>query len=156
MDPNIKKIRSIANYQFGQGTGEAIFTDDVSISYSKNTGRIRHVSQENTLLATLKPNDGKFTLTIAGAKKIIANKENFAYYVKVNTESAEAVSQGRNVFAKHVLDQGEVIRPSDEVIVLDENGSVVGVGKSILTKKEAAAFKIGVAVKVRRGSESDA
>jgi uncharacterized protein with predicted RNA binding PUA domain len=137
------------------GVGDVLFTDDVSLSYSKNTGRIRYVSQNGNLLVTLRPNDGKFTLTITGAKKIIEGKRDFPYFVKVNSESAESVSQGRNVMAKHVLDQGVIVKPGDEVIVIDETGNVVGVGKSMLTKKETSVFKVGVAVKVRRGSESD-
>ena len=84
MDAEIKKLRSIADYQFGLGVGDVLFTDDVSLSYSKNTGRIRYVSQNGNLLVTLRPNDGKFTLTITGAKKIIEGKRDFPYFVKVN------------------------------------------------------------------------
>ncbi len=74
----------------------------------------------------------------------------------MSEEAAEFVSQGKNVFAKHVLGAGEKIRPGDEVIIISEKAGVIGVGKALLLSEEMKAFKIGVAVKTRRGSETDA
>jgi uncharacterized protein with predicted RNA binding PUA domain len=63
----------------------------------------------------------------------------------------EAVEIGGNVFAKHVVDAGDAIRPGDEVVVVDSRGDVVAVGKALLTREEMLRFKAGAAVKVRRG-----
>jgi predicted RNA-binding protein (TIGR00451 family) len=76
--------------------------------------------------------------------------------VKVNAEAAEFVSQGKNVFAKYVLEAGVKIRPGDEVVIVAEGGEVIGVGKALLISEEMSAFKRGIAVKTRRGSETDA
>jgi predicted RNA-binding protein (TIGR00451 family) len=63
----------------------------------------------------------------------------------------EAIEQGRNVFAKHVVDASNNIRPGDEVVVIDQKGQVIAVGKTLMTKEEMLSFKSGVAIKVRRG-----
>ena len=156
MDEDLKRIRAIAEYQYGSGAGAALFPEDVKLVHSRNTGRIRHIYLGDALQATFRPTDGVFTLTIAAAKRLIEQVPDLAYTVTVSEEAAEFVSQGKNVFAKHVLGAGEKIRPGDEVIIITEKSSVVGVGKALLLSGEMKSFKIGVAVKTRRGSETDA
>ena len=156
MGEELRRIRAVAEYQFGHGAGLALFPVDVRIVRSRNTGRIRHIYMGSTLLATLRPNDGVFTLTIAAAKRLTSLISDLAYTVTVREEVAEFISKGKNVFAKHVLSAGEKIRPGDEVIVIAEKAGVVGVGKALLLGEEMKAFKIGVAVKTRRGAETDA
>ena len=156
MDSDLRRIRAIAEYQFGPGADIALFPDEVKMVYSRNTGRIRHIHLGETLIATFRPNDGVFTLTIAAAKRLLAQVPDLGYTVTVTEDAALFVSQGKNVFAKHVLNAGEKIRPGDEVIIVAEKSRVVGVGKALLISDEMKAFKIGVAVKTRRGSETDA
>ena len=156
MDNELRRIRAIAEYQFGPGSGMALFPDEVRMVYSRNTGRIRHIHLGDALIATFRPNDGVFTLTIAAAEHLLAKAPEFGYTVTVTEDAAQFVSQGKNVFAKHVLSAGEKIRPGDEVIIVAEKSGVVGVGKALLISDEMKAFKIGVAVKTRRGSETDA
>jgi predicted RNA-binding protein (TIGR00451 family) len=155
MDEDIRKIRAIAEYQYGHGAGAALFPDDVRIVHSRNTGRIRHIHLGDALQATFRPNDGVLTLTIGAAKRLLARVPDLGYTVTVSDEAAEFVSQGKNVFAKHVTRAGEKIRPGDEVIIASEQG-VIGVGKALLLAEEMKAFKTGVAVRTRRGSETDA
>ena len=66
----LEKIRSIADYQFGRGTGKKLFPDEINIVYSKNTGKIRHIHLKKELLVTLRPTTGLFVLTLAGAKRL--------------------------------------------------------------------------------------
>ncbi len=155
MDEDIRKIRAIAEYQYGHGAGAALFPDDVRIVHSRNTGRIRHIHLGDALQATFRPNDGVLTLTIGAARRLLARVPDLGYTVTVSDEAAEFVSQGKNVFAKHVTRAGEKIRPGDEVIIASEQG-VIGVGKALLLAEEMKAFKTGVAVRTRRGSETDA
>ncbi len=156
MDDDLRRIRAVAEYQFGPGAGVALFPEDVRIVNSRNTGRIRHIHLGDSLIATFRPNDGFFTLTIAAAKRLLAKVPDLAYTVTVTDEAVEFVSHGKNVFAKHVLNAGERIHPGDEVIIVGEKSGVIGVGKALLVSDEMKAFKIGVAVKTRRGSETDA
>jgi predicted RNA-binding protein (TIGR00451 family) len=156
MDSELRRIRAVAEYQFGPGSGIALFPDEVRMIHSRNTGRIRHIHLGDTLIATFRPNDGVFTLTIAGAQRLLVQVPDLSYTVTVTEDAAPFISQGKNVFAKHVLHAGENIRPGDEVIIIAEKSGVVGVGKALLISDEMRAFKIGVAVKTRRGSETDA
>ena len=156
MDADVRRIRAVAEYQFGHGAGIALFPDEVKIIHSRNTGRIRHIYLGNDLIATFRPTDGVFTLTIAAAKRLMVRVPDLAYLVTVTEDAAEFVAQGKNVFAKHVTHAGERIRPGDEVIITSEKQGVIGIGKALLLSDEMKAFKIGVAIKTRRGSETDA
>jgi len=149
------KIRSIADYQLGKDTGKALFPDKVNIVLSINTGRIRHIYLDQDLLATLRPTDGMFSLTLAGAKRLIKGAKSPRLWVKVQKDIESFIAQGKSVFAKHVVDADEEIRPQEEVIIIGENNRVLAVGKAVLTGKEMKAFKHGVAVKVRRGASEE-
>lgn len=151
----MNRIRSVADYQFGKGCGKALFPKDVDMTYSRKSGRIKHIHLDDVLLASLRARDGVFTLTIAGAERLISNIVNTGHTVTVKAEVAEFIAQRRNVFAKHVLDAGDVIRPGDEVIVLNPERRVLAVGKALLNKEEMLAFETGVAIKVRRGRIKD-
>ncbi|RLI11789.1 pseudouridine synthase [Candidatus Bathyarchaeota archaeon] len=156
MDPEVqreldlKRLRAIADYQFGPGAGEALFPDDVEVIRGR-TGRIKHVRCKGLLLATLRASDGLFSLTIHGAKRL----EGFLgdrHKVVVSEEAAPFVARGRSVFAKHVLRADPDIRPGDEVLVVGPDGRLLAVGKALLTGREMLFFRRGVAVKVRAGS----
>ena len=150
----LQKIRSIADYQFGSGVGETLFPDNVEISFSKRTGRMRHIYLGSKLLATLRPTDGFFSLTIEGARRILKVKPH-RLWVRVQDDVADFIADGRSVFAKHIVDCDEEIRPEEEVIVVDDEGGVLAVGRAVLTGKEMRAFKRGVAVRVRRGLDEE-
>ncbi len=147
----LQKLRSIADYQFGRTAGIILFPDGVKITYSKATGRIRHVYLGEELLATLKPKDGFLSLTMAGAKHFVKGVNPLRSWVRVSEEAIPFVARGRDVFSKHVEDADEGIRPGEEVIVLNGRGEVLAVGRAMLTGEEMKAFKRGVAVRVRRG-----
>jgi len=147
----LEKVRSVADYQLGKGAGNALFPDNVDVVFSKRTGRIRHIYLKRKLLATLRPTDGMFSLTITGAKRLLRRINSPRLWVKVLKEAAPFIAEGRSVFAKHVVAADPEIRPQEEVIVLSEDNKVLAVGKAILTGREMKAFKRGVAVRVRKG-----
>ena len=151
MNRDLEKLRSIANYQFGYGAGEALFPDNARVEYSKNTSRPRHIWDGDTLLANYRPNDALFTITIAGAERLISRKNDYDQYVVVIDDVLEFIEEGKNLFARHVKEVGQGVKPGQEVIVLDTTGKVTAVGKSILSKDEMYVFKTGLAVKIRRG-----
>jgi predicted RNA-binding protein (TIGR00451 family) len=147
----INRIRSVADYQLGKGVGEKLFPENVEIIYSKRTGRIRYVYMDGKRLATLRPTDGLFSLSIEGARRIVENKIPARCLVTVKKDAAKFIAEGGDVFAAHVVKADKEIRPRDEVIVIDEKGKVLAVGRAVLSGEEMMAFKTGVAVKVRRG-----
>ncbi|MFX1466458.1 MAG: PUA domain-containing protein, partial [Promethearchaeota archaeon] len=113
---------------------------------------IRHVYLNDELLATLRPKDGLFALTITGAQQILEKtRGEIRFKVQVNDESIPFIKRGRNVFAKHVIDASPEIRPKSEIIVVDKSNTLLAVGKNVLSGEEILAFQKGIAVKVRRG-----
>jgi predicted RNA-binding protein (TIGR00451 family) len=148
----LKRIRSVADYQFGKGVGVKLFPKNVKIEFSKRTGRIRYVYLDDKRLATLRPTDGLFSLSIAGAKRIAENRDSAKCFVTVKDDVSKFIAEGGDVFAVHVVEANDEIRPKDEVIVVNENGEVLAVGRAVLSGEEMKASKTGVAVKVRRGS----
>lgn len=151
MESDLRKIRSVTDYQFGKDIGTNLFPDSVEISYSRRTGRIRYIYLDGERLATMRPTDGLFSLSIAGAKRI-ADVGGFAKcFVTVRDDVASFIAEGGDVFAVHVVKVDYAIRAKDEVIVVDEKGEVLAVGHAMLSSVEMKAFKRGVAVKVRRG-----
>jgi len=148
---DLNRIRSVADYQFGKGVGAKLFPENVEIIYSKRTGRIRHVYLDGKRLATMRPTDGLFSLSVTGARRIIENARQARCLVVVRNEVAKFIAEGGDVFAVHVVRADDAIRPKDEVIVVDENENFLAVGKAVLSGEEMRAFKSGVAVKVRHG-----
>ena len=151
MESALSRIRSIADYQFGKGIGVRLFPENVKIFYSKTTGRIRYVSLNGKRLATLRPTDGLLSLSITAAKRIAENADYAQCFVTVRNDVSKFVANGSDVFAAHVVKADDAIHAKDEVIVVDENGTVLAVGRALLSSSEMKAFKTGIAVKVRHG-----
>jgi predicted RNA-binding protein (TIGR00451 family) len=158
VDNALTRIRSTADYQFGKGIGAKLFPENVDIEYSKATGRIRYVYLNGERLATLRPTNGLLSLSITAAQTIATIAENRGSakcFVTVQNDVSKYIADGGDVFAVHVVNVDEEIRAKDEVIILDENQRVLAVGRAVLSTDEMLAFKTGVAVKVRRGSEKE-
>ncbi len=151
MENALRRVRSVADYQFGKGVGVKLFPENVEILYSKATGRIRYINLNGERLATLRPTDGLLSLSITGAKRVAANVDSFQCFVAVRDDVAQFVADGSDVFAAHVVKVDDEVHAKDEVIVVDEAGKVLAVGRAMLSSSEMRAFKTGVAVKVRHG-----
>lgn len=150
---DVQKVRAIANYQFESDVGHVLFPDEVELIYSRRTGRIRHIYLEGQLLATLRPRDGLFSITIYGAERLKTVLKPLQSRVVVWKEVEEVIRSGRNLFARHVVAADEEVRPGSEVMVTNRDDDLLAVGKAVLSGREMLAFKRGVAVKVRRGIE---
>jgi len=152
-ESQIRKLIAIGNYQFGRRLGSRLFHGKVMIECSRKTGRIRHVYIRGKLAATLRPKDGLLALTPHGASIILAKVKDAPNLVLVDTSVAEAIMEGGDVFAKHVVRANPDLRPGEEVIVTDSAGHLLGVGSAVLTGSEMTSFRRGVAVNLRKGSD---
>ncbi len=151
MENALSRIRSIADYQFGKGVSVKLFPENVEITYSKATGRIRYVHLDGKRLGTLRPTDGLFSLSITAAQRVAENRGSAKCFVTVQNGVSEFIADGGDVFAVHVVTVDDEVRAKDEVIIVDEDNCVLAVGRALLSALEMKAFKTGVAVKVRRG-----
>lgn len=151
-EANRDGLATIADYQFGAGAGAALFgTEDLEVRTSKS-GRPTQILAPDGRLVTL-GGDGRFTLGYAGGRRLAGVLAPPAYRVTVGDESEPFVRDGANAFAKFVLDVDPAVRPLDEVLVTDENDTLLGVGRAELSASAMAAFDRGVAVSVREGRD---
>jgi uncharacterized protein with predicted RNA binding PUA domain len=146
----LKRVRIIADYQFGFGAGQSLFPDTVTFVLSR-TGRVSQILEDGARIATLRASDGFFTLGELGARRLHARFSYPKLRVTVSSEAAPFVGTGKTAFAKHVLHADPDLRARDEVLVVDENDTLLATGQAILSPLEMLAFKRGVAVKVRQG-----
>ena len=154
MSDALRRIQCTADYQFGKGVGDTLFPTNVKVVYSQNTGRIRYIYLDKERLATPRPTDGKLSLSLAGAKRIVENSTPRCI-VTVKSDVSKFIAEGGDVFAAHVVRVDDDVRAKDEVIVVNEDGEVLAVGRAFLSAEEMRAFRRGVAVKVRRGNAEE-
>jgi len=149
------RLERIADYQFGAGASDALFgeTTDLRVTRSKS-GRPRQIHASDGRLVSLGL-DGRFTLGLAGGRRLRDALDAPAGRVSVGEESEPFVRDGRNAFAKFVTDADASIRSDDEVLVVREDGTLLGVGRAELPAAAMADLTSGVAVSVRDGAETE-
>jgi uncharacterized protein with predicted RNA binding PUA domain len=143
------RLERIADYQFGSGAGETLFAGDYRIERSKS-GRPRQVHAPEGRLVSL-GQDGRFTLGTEGGRRLLSTLSSPANQVVVGDESEPFVRDGKNVFAKFVLETDSEIRPGDEVCISHRNGDLLAVGRAELPANAMLDAETGMAVKVREG-----
>ncbi|WP_096390952.1 PUA domain-containing protein [Halopenitus persicus] len=153
-------LRVVADYQFGAGAGAALFPPEEPHSIRRSSGgRPRQVlagdvdasgGDAGERLVSY-GTDGRFTLGIAGGRRLAAALDPPAYRVTVGEESEPFVRDGKNAFAKFVQGVDDAVRPGDEVLVVTPADELVAVGRAELAAAEMRAFGTGMAVKVREG-----
>ncbi|MCK9151630.1 tRNA guanosine(15) transglycosylase TgtA [Methanobacterium alcaliphilum] len=147
----LKKIKSVANYQFGPGAGEGLFEGDVQIVKSKKTGKIRHIYIKDNLIATMRASDGLFVLSKEGAIRLHEKMEYPINRVVVNADSEPFAREGKSIFAKFIIDCDKNIKANDEVLIVNDKDELLAFGKSLLSSYEINDFKTGQAIKTRKG-----
>ncbi|WP_321506993.1 PUA domain-containing protein [uncultured Methanoregula sp.] len=152
---SLRRVQTIADYQFGGNAGTALFPEGCGFLLS-TTGRIRQILYGGVRLATVRASDGRLTLGIEGAKRLMACLPAPAYRVVIRDDVASFVAKGMNAFAKHVVAADPAIRAGDDVLVVAGDGRLIACGGAVVSGAEMLAFNYGVAVKVRQGSEKDA
>ena len=145
------KLRSLANYQFGNRIGDIFFHEDITVSHSKRTGRIRDIYHKDELIASYRPRDGLISLSLSGAKRLFKKVKNPPSIVVVMDDIEDFVRRGKTVFAKHVIKADIEIRSQDETFVVNKKRKLLAVGRASLSGEEMMSFRKGMAVRVRKG-----
>ncbi|MDD1721106.1 MAG: archaeosine synthase subunit alpha [Euryarchaeota archaeon] len=137
-DVRFDYIRDTVDYQFGKSTSARIF-----LSAPKVRGRFPtyYVSDGGRRVATLVEKYGTCALTVEGARRYIGKRAS-QYCVWID----DFVPKG-TVFAIGVQRADPVIRPFDEVIVLNDN--TIAVGRALMSGWEMQRSNRGAAVAVR-------
>ncbi len=144
-NPDVQKIKGVAFYQFGKC--QNLFRGEIKIVKSKN-GKIRNVFVNDEHILSVR-NDGFYTLKMNGAKKLHLIFKYPKMRVVVNDDAVPFIKDGKSVFSRFVVECDPEIRPKDEVLIVDKNDVLIGVGRAIMNREEMLSFKKGVAVKNR-------
>ncbi len=148
---DVKKIKAIADYQFGWGAGEALFKGNINIEKSKKTGKIRHIYDGKTLIVNMRASDSYLVLSKEGARRLHASAPYPKNRVVVNRDSEPFALDGKSVFSKFVVECDDGIRANDEVLIVNEEDKLLAFGKSLLSAVEINNFQTGQAIKTRKG-----
>ncbi len=149
----LNKVDYVFNYQFGKSLFSFVDRDRIELQRSKNTGKIRNVYYDGKQILALRASDGLFSLNYEGAILLHANFNSPAHRVVVDPEVSDFIKDGKNVFAKFVENADPLIRPHDEVLIVDRNDNMLSYGRAILNREEMIDFKRGIAVKNRLRSK---
>jgi len=145
----LRKLRIIADVQFGKGTGKILFPDAILVERSRATKRIRYVFLNNKRICSFRVQDGYLTLSLAGGELLAKN--GLGKKVVIDNESEPFVRDGKSVFAQHVIYADENIGVRDEVIILNNHKELVAIGTAKLSSRLMLELNKGVAVSVRKG-----
>ncbi len=143
---SVLKLKYTLDTLFGIGVSRHL-PKEIRITYSKRTGRIQHVFQNDKLLCTLRI-DGGLAITPYFAQILLKSKKFRENCLEVDEDSKPFVENGSSVFCKHVVWCGKNILIGADVPVLYKD-AVIAVGRAILSSRMIKSLKRGVAVKVR-------
>lgn len=140
------KLKHTIDALFGNGISKNL-PKDITMTFSKKTGRIREVYRDKKLLCTLRI-DGGLAISPYFAQILLKNKKFRHNCIEIDDDSEPFVRDGKSVFCKHVTFAGKNILIGADVPVLYQ-GEVIAVGKAVLNHTMMLSMKRGVAVKVR-------
>ena len=150
----LKRVRMMADYQFGKGTGAVLFDENATFLLSK-TKRIRQVHSGGERIATVRALDGFFTLSMKGAERLHSFLKAPAMRVVVTEDAAPFVAKGKTAFCKHVSSIDSNIRAMEEILVTDPNDKLLATGQLVLSPEEVLFSETGPAVLIRSGIEKE-
>src|SRR5947199_13075 len=139
----LRRIRVVANYQFGKGASKA-FPKTILITRSPNTHRIRHIYNGNELLATYRPNDGSLALSTPGGRALRAMFKPPRPTIEAVAGKHEFLKMGGSVFShdrqqvKQVDDVTRVIIESASKRIVIDNPEV-----AIVTVQGQTVYQVG-------------
>jgi len=148
---DIDALERVAVYQFGSAAGSALFGGSELDVTRSTSGRPRQVLAPDGRIGTYSTT-GRFTLGLAGGRRLHESLPHPDYRVVVGDESEPFVRDGKNVFAKFVQEVDPDVRPGDEVAVVHHEGDLLAVGRAELPASDMLDFQTGMAVAVRDGA----
>ena len=147
----LRRLKAIADFQFGKGAGDALFSKNITIEKSRGTKRIRFVFQNKIRICSFRPKDGFLVPSLLGGE--ILHKNGFGFVVVISSEAEPFVRKGKTVFAKHVIEAAREISSKEEVIIINSNKEYIGIGTAKISGPLMLEMDRGVAVDTRKGVE---
>ncbi|MHA1558008.1 MAG: PUA domain-containing protein, partial [Candidatus Heimdallarchaeota archaeon] len=135
------KIQKITDYQSGIGVGEAMFPEVYSLK-----GRPPlpfKILRQNQQHGVIHYTTGKLTLSMKNGE-ILAKKKK--YFIMFDGEKLE----GSTLFAVGVKKADPVIRPSDEIVIVDKSYNTLGVGHALISGRDMETVRFGAVAKIKK------
>ena len=171
-EPEINQVRQIVDklcvlYNMDYRDAELIIKDSTFVM--SRTGRIRNVVDSNGKhILSPRLADGGLSLTVDGARILHSLRKdpiptNFESkrksdctakglaWIVVDDDAEPFVKQGRSVMHGFVLACDDWTRPDETVLIVNQSGDLLAIGRSQSTPHELSTFKKGIAIKVREG-----
>lgn len=142
-------LRAVAAYQWDWRVAANLVRDGEEYIVDFRRGRPRHVILEGRVYLTLRPGDGLFSLTLSSAERVREASEPPRYRVIVRRGEFQG-----SVLAPIVASIDPRLRPGDEVLVVDEDDKLLGVGRLRVPPRALEALSRGEIVRVRRVREN--
>jgi 7-cyano-7-deazaguanine tRNA-ribosyltransferase len=146
---DMRRISAVADMQFGRGASKALLNGEITIIKSKRTGKIRNVICDGSHVISMRANDGLFTLKLDGGRRLHRDLKYPLLRVVATDDAEPFIKEGKSVFGKFVKDCDSDLRPFDECLIVNENDTLLAVGRTLLNREEMLAFRHGMAVKTR-------
>jgi len=131
------------SYQFTPKVANALLNGKVEVEYGSRR-RIRYVYLDGSLVLTLRPGDGLFSITMKAGE--IIRKVEAPPRFRVIVRDGELKG---SVFAKDVVGIDPQLRPGDEAIVVTEVDELVGVGRLRLPSYMLKGLQRGEIVRLK-------
>ncbi|TFG14027.1 tRNA guanosine(15) transglycosylase TgtA [Candidatus Thorarchaeota archaeon] len=144
-----RKLQFLFKYQWQIDAAEFLEQNEVEIELSRSTGKIRHIRRNGEILFTLVPTTGLLTPTYEGGVELAKMGLKEKYMVVMTQEASEFVAEGKSALAKFVKQVDPKLHAAEEVLVLDEEETLIATGRTLLSGFEMIAFNRGVAVTIR-------
>ncbi|RDE14892.1 MAG: tRNA guanosine(15) transglycosylase TgtA [Candidatus Thorarchaeota archaeon] len=146
-------IAGVCAFQWDVRDMDSFGLNELGITLSSSTGKIRHITRNGKVLFTLVPTNGLLTPTYDGGRLLLKSGLKDDYKVVVDDDAAPFVADGKSVMTKFVKWAGPHLMAGEEVLVVDSKGEFLGSGKAVLNGREMMAFRRGVAVIMRHSKK---
>jgi archaeosine synthase len=135
-------VRAMADYQFGDGAGDALFSE---LNIQSRYPKLRVHDDDGEQLAAMVPQYGTLSFTIAGARHWVESD------APVKRVEIDAFAPHGSVLAPGVVDADDDIRPGDEVVI--EGPKAFAIGRAEMSGPEMTESTRGIATEVRHVEE---
>ena len=148
----LRQLKCIADIQFGIGSGNVLFPNNVLVERSKSTKRIRYVYLDEHRICSYRVTDGFLVLSLFGGE--LLHNANCGNKVICHPDAEPFIRKSKSLFSQHVIDSDEYILVKDEVIITNKTNEFLGVGTAKLSSFYMQHLKRGVAVNTRKGKKN--
>ena len=149
---DIDLIRSVADEQFGSGSGNALLPDGhiVLLNKSPSLDRMDEIIVDGCAVASIRYDMGagwKLLNRMQSAMRI--GKVMTKGYVICDVSAVRFIRESKNLMAPGVVDAHPDVKIDDEVIIADTEGNVIATGLAKMSAADMIALDKGLSVKTK-------